>query len=394
MLTAAIVSGDAGSAAQLLACLQQTGLVSASIRQWILPADKLPEASETIADIVLLDLARDPEPYFTFGTHLRRMRPSMRLIACSATNPLNPQVLLDAMRCGVQDFVSKPVTSEALQDILARFNQEGHAASRAAQKLVVVMGSKGGVGATTVAVNLGVQLCAHSQKRAVLLDFARPLGTAHLMLDLHPRFGIRDAIDNLDRLDSHFFSGLLERHKSKLEILGGAMQPEEWQSIPMAPLERVVNVAQAAFDVVLADVGAHFSSDLSPVLRSARMIMMVAEANVPSLWTLQRRLLALTGLGVEADRIRVVVNRWHKGDEEPLKSIEKETKHSVFACLPNDFRKASTAMNLGTPLMENHNNVLTDHYRQLADQLVGNVRGPASKRSSGLSNFFTFTGKK
>ncbi len=111
------------------------------------------------------------------------------------------------------------------------------------------------------------------------------------------------------------------------------------------------------------------------MLKSARMILMVAEANVPSLWTLQRRLLALTGLGVEADRIRLIVNRWHKGDEEPLKSIEKETKHSVFACLPNDFRKASAAMNLGMPLMENHNNVLTDQYRQLADQLVGNSRG-------------------
>jgi Flp pilus assembly CpaE family ATPase len=121
---------------------------------------------------------------------------------------------------------------------------------------------------------------------------------------------------------------------------------------------------------------------------------MVAEANVPSLWTLQRRLLALTGLGVEADRIRLVVNRWHKGDDEPLKSIEKETKHAVFACLPNDFRKASAAMNLGTPLMENHNNVLTDQYRSLAEQLSGNARGSAAKRSSGLSNFFTFTGKK
>ena len=93
------------------------------------------------------------------------------------------------------------------------------------------------------------------------------------------------------------------------------------------------------------------------------------------LWTLQRRLLALTGLGVEAERIRLIVNRWHKGDEEPLKSIEKETKRSVFACLPNDFRKASAAMNLGTPLMENHNNVLTDQYRQLAEQLAGDVPG-------------------
>ena len=191
------------------------------------------------------------------------MHPSARLIACSATNPPSPQVLLDAMRSGVQDFVTRPVAPEALRDILARLNQDGMAAAAASQRLIVVMGSKGGVGATTVAVNLGVQLSTHSQKRTVLLDLARPLGNAHLLLDLHPRFGIRDAIDNLDRLDSHFFAGLLERHKSKLEILGGAMQPEEWQTIPAEPLERVVNVAQTEFEIVLADLGAHFSSDLS-----------------------------------------------------------------------------------------------------------------------------------
>ena len=393
MLTAAIVSGDPASAAQLLASLEQTGLVGSSVKQWTISADKLPDAGEVVADIVLLDLGRDPEPFFLFGMHLRRIRPSVRLIACSATHPPSPQVLLDAMRSGVQDFVAKPVTSGGLKDILERFSQEGHPTERAADKLVVVMGSKGGVGATTVAVNLGAQLSAHAHKRVVLLDFARPLGNAHLLLDLHPRFGIRDAIDNLDRLDTHFLAGLLERHKSKLEILGGAMQPEEWQSIPTEPLNRVINVAQAGFDMVLADIGSHFASDLSPILTSARIILIVAEANVPSLWTLQRRLLALTGLGVDPERIRLVVNRWHKGDEDALKSIEKETKRPVFASLPNDFRKASTAMNLGTPLMENHNNVLTDQYRQLAEQLAGISRGPAAKRG-GISNFFTFPGKR
>jgi Flp pilus assembly CpaE family ATPase len=171
------------------------------------------------------------------------------------------------------------------------------------------------------------------------------------------------------------------------------MQPEEWQNIPTEPLNRVVNVAQAGFDIVLADLGSHFASDLSPLLKTARMILIVVEANVPSLWTLQRRLLAMTGLGIDPDRIRLVVNRWHKGDDEPLRSIEKETKRAVFACLPNDFRKASTAMNLGTPLMENHNNVLTDQYRQLADQLAGISRGPVAKRG-GLGNFFTFPGKR
>ena len=109
------------------------------------------------------------------------------------------------------------------------------------------------------------------------------------------------------------------------------------------------------------------------------------------LWTLQRRLLALTGLGVDPERIRLIVNRWHKGDEEPLKSIEKETKRPVFACLPNDFRKASAAMNLGMPLMENHNNVLTDRYRQLAEQLAGGACAARLPKRGGLEQLFSLS---
>jgi pilus assembly protein CpaE len=259
--------------------------------------------------------------------------------------------------------------------------------------LIVVMGSKGGVGATTVGVNLGVQLATFARKHVALLDFARPLGNVHLLLDLHPRFTVRDAVDNLDRLDSHFFAGLMTQHKTKLEILGGALQPEEWQTIPVPPLERVVNVAQNLFDMVLLDMGSQFSSEWSPILRMARMILIVAEANVPALWTLERRLVALKGFGIEPDRARIIINRWHKGDDEVLRSIQKDINRPVFACLPNDFRKASESINLGTPLMENHNNVLSGRYRQIASQLTGTEWPPASKKSA-LGGFFSFPTKR
>ena len=199
-------------------------------------------------------------------------------------------------------------------------------------------------------------------------------------------------MENLDRLDSHFFAGLLTRHKTKLEVLGGVTQPEEWQPIDVPTLERVVNVAQSNFDMVLVDMGSQFSSEWSSILRMARMILMVAEANVPALWTLERRLLALKGFGIEPDRARVIINRWHKGDEEVLKSIQKDINRPVFACLPNDFRKASDAVNLGTPFMENHNNTLGSRYRQIARQLAG-IDETLRPRKAHWADFFLFRRK-
>ena len=106
MLTVAIASNDLGSSSQLQTALAQTGLVG-SVKQWTLPMDKFPDVGETMPDIVLLDLARDPEPCFTLGAHLRRLKADIRLIACSALVPPNHQLLLDAMRSGVQDFIPK-----------------------------------------------------------------------------------------------------------------------------------------------------------------------------------------------------------------------------------------------------------------------------------------------
>lgn len=387
MLTVAIASGDLTSSAHLQATLEQTGMVR-SILHWAIPADRIPE--DALPDLVFLDLARDTDAYFVFASLLRRAHPATKLIACSATSPPSHQLLLEAMRSGVQDFMAKPISVEALKDILTRVSGDLDTTDLpSSNKLIVVMGSKGGVGATTVAVNLGVQLATFAHKRVVILDFARPLGNVHLLLDLHPRFGVRDAVENLNRLDSHFFSGLLTQHKTKLEILGGTAQPEEWQAIHVPLLERVVNVAQNNFDVVLLDMGSQFSSEWSPILRTSRMVMIVAEANVPALWTLDRRLLALSGFGMEPDRARIIINRWHKGDEDVLRSIEKSVNRPIFACIPNDFRKASEAVNLGTPLQQNHNNLLSNRYRQIAAQLAGMDATLAPKKG-----FFSFPTKR
>jgi pilus assembly protein CpaE len=393
MLTVAIASGDPTSSAQLFASLEQTGMVR-GIQQWAIPTDGIPQEGESTPDVVFLDLGRDSEPFFAFASLLRRTYPATKLIACSASTPQSHQLLLEAMRSGVQDFISKPVTPESLKPMLARFADElAIKGSSVTSKLIVVMGSKGGVGATTVTVNLGVQLSIFARKKVVVLDFARPLGNVHLLLDLHPRFGIRDAVESLDRLDSHFFSGLLTTHKTNLQVLGGATQPEEWQRIPVTVLERVVNVAQNNFDLVLLDMGSQFSSEWSSILKMARMIMIVAEANVPALWTLDRRLAAISGFGVDPDRARVIINRWHKGDEEVLKSVQKNISRPAFACIPNDFRKASEAVNLGTPILDNHNNMLSNRYRQIAAQLVGmDINGGPKKAS--LGGFFSFPPKR
>jgi len=293
------------------------------------------------------------------------------------------------MRSGVQEFLPLPLDPAMLKEALTRFIEaRGETDSSEIEKLLVIMGSKGGVGATTVAVNLGVQLAQAGRHSVTLLDLARPLGHVGLLLDLQCRFTVRDAIENLERLDGHFLGGLLTRHKSGLEVLAGTSTPDEWQHIPVPGLTRVVNVAQSRSDSVIVDLGTVYSSEWSSVLHLARTIVLVAEANVPALWTLERHISTISSFGLDPERFRIVINRWHRTDEEALKAFEKKIRRPIFARLPNDFRQVSEAINLGMPLSKNHNDPLVVKFRQLACELAGISPTTAAKRGT-IFNLFS-----
>jgi len=387
MLTAAVVSRNSKSSASLQATLQQTGLV-ASVTSWDPNPERYPATGEPVPDVIMLDLSDDPEPFFNFAAHIRRHRPTVHVVACSIERHPEPELLLQAMRTGIQDFLPKPLESDMLNVTLARFVKDRGGESEGFDKLIVVLGAKGGVGTTTVAVNLGVQLAQITKKRIGLLDFGCPLGQVSLLLDLQPRFSIHDAIENIDRLDAHFFTGLLTQHKSGLEVLAGTSSPDEWLRITVPALVRLIHVAQGAFDFVVVDYGSVYSSEVRSVLGLARAILLVAQADVPSLWTLSRHISALSDLGIDSERIQIVVNRWHKRDDEALASVEKNLRRSIAARLPNDFKQVSAATNLGMALDNNQRDPLVSGLRRLAQHVAGISTEATKQTGAGLIGLF------
>lgn len=396
MLTAAVVATDAKSTSYLRACIEQTGLAE-SVVEWAPSAEQHPGPGESIPDVVLLDLAGGTEVSLEFGAHIRRLKPSVVVIACSPLKQPDPELLMQAMRSGVREFLPQPVDTISLESALKRIREEQAPGEKSLErKLIIIMGAKGGVGSTTVAVNLGAQLARASRKRVILMDLARPMGHVSLLLDLRSRFSVRDATQNLDRLDSHFFNALLTVHeKSGLEVLAGASDPDEWDDIQTSALLRVVNVAQSCCTHLVMDMGSNYSMHSRPLVRMARMVMLVAEADVPALWTLEKHLAKLAAWGIDPEHCRVVINRYHRSDEDAIKAFEKRTKLPVFARLPNDFRQVSESINLGTPLSRNHNNPLVSNFQQLATRLSG-VAAPSEppKKPTAIFGLFSNTQKR
>src|ERR1039458_7390122 len=384
MLTVGVVSLDTKNSAALLAMLQQTGLVQ-PIAQWDLMAGDGPTSAAAVPDVVLVEIGRDVKTPLEVAARLHRLSPAVCIIAISGYQEPGPDLLMQAMRAGVREFLSPPIDPMVVREMLERLvKQKGITET---EKLIVVIGAKGGVGTTTVSVNIAVQLARSAGKRVVVIDFGHPLGHCALLLDLEARFSFRAAVESLDRLDSHLFSGLLASHKSGVQVLAGASNSDDWDRISPASLARVVNVAQSSFDFVIVDLGCNSSTEWSPVLRLARQVILVTETNVPSLWSLERQITMLRSVGVESARLRLVVNRWHKPDDEALGAFEKRTKLKIFERLPNDYKAVSRAVNMGAELSKGQNDQLVQKFRAIAESITRSRRVAEAKRGNFLGLF-------
>ena len=249
----------------------------------------------------------------------------------------------------------------------------------AAENVTVVTGSKGGVGTTTVALNLGVQVASQSRQRVALLDLARPFGQISMMLDLEPRFTILDALERIERLDEAGLAGLAMRHKAGIEILAGPlhapMKPDQRQSVTLAALMRLVDISSRAFDLVIIDMGVVNAAEWAPVLCAASTILLVAEPSALALGMIKRHIAVAGPAGVNCERIHVVINRWRQNDGEAVAAFEKTHQRTVLTRLPNDYRQVTEAVAMGTPLVGSSSNALLARYRELAAWLLAGASG-------------------
>jgi pilus assembly protein CpaE len=387
LLTAAMAGSDPVGNSTLRAMLGQSGLIK-NLEEWASPGSSKLRHAEDVPDVVFLDLSTGMGREFVFAQELSKLRPSVHIIACTAKFETDPEFLLQAMRSGIRDFLEKPYNRVEVASLLHRLRGETAqpVKSTAAGRLLVALGTKGGVGTSTVAVNLAVQLARIPGKKTVLLDLSRPMGDVAALLDLKPKFQVRDALENVKRLDATLFRGLLAAHKSGLEVLCGAARLEDWRDGSLAVIERIVEVAQQSFDYAVIDLGAFYSSEWERILQAAE-VLLVSEADLPGLAKLDKHLRALSNLRVASSQVRLVINRWHRSDEEALAHIESTMKMPVFARLPNSFKQVTEASVLGVPVAKN-GDPLTEGFAKIAGQLAGRENATARKKSR-LGQFFS-----
>lgn len=302
-----------------------------------------------------------------------------------------PEVLIQAIRAGVKEFLPLPAASEEIRGALARYldrrvprQQPRESAEPAPQgKVLAVVGAKAGVGATTVAVNLALEMSRAATGGAGLLDLRREGGETPYFLDLECAYTWEEVTRNLARLDSTFLESILTRHASGLALLPAPVTASE--ILDEAALERLTQEMRRLFGQVVVDAGTA-AEQPARFLELADEVILVLNLSLPCLARARSFLEALRGReGGVAGKVRLAAMRHVKGGEiEPAEAAEV-LGQPIDWLLPDDAVSALAALNRGQSVAEAApKSPLAKALTVMARQLGA---GPAEKAGSGLFGF-------
>lgn len=349
---------------------------------------------QTNPDIGVVAIDANPEKALQLVKRLNEKSPECSVLVVSKSNDGN--LILQSMRAGAKEFLPLPVRLEDLLAALGRISErrfgKGDSKPRGCQ-VIAVAGATGGVGSTSVAVNLGCALAREQTHSVVLVDLDLSLGDADVFLDTIPDYTLVDVAQNVTRLDFSLLKRSLTKHSSGVFLLPRPVQLEDTSLVSSEDLQRVIGLLKATFTHMVIDLSKSYSPIDQVALRAANEILLVTQLDLPCLRNIVRLLASFSQMEGMAEKVKIVVNRVGLDSGHiTLKKAKDTIGRDIFWQLPNDFRTVIEARNNGVPLIEQAPKAsVTQSFTALADALTTGGAGgeqQSGKKSGGLSRLF------
>ncbi len=304
--------------------------------------------------VLVIDLSDSNDSLGDIGSLAEVCDAGTRVIALGNINDVT--LFRNLVALGVQDYLVKPVTVEALNALVVKAAEEPAAAEPEAAKagrLIAVIGARGGVGASMIAVNTA-WLIAHEQKqRVAIVDLDLYFGTVALSLDLEPGRGFREALENPNRIDGLFIERALVRECDNLFILGAEEALENAFSFDPAAVEMLLEKLRCDFDCVIVDFPRAVVTANAYILSAASAVAVVSDASLAGMRD-TLRLVAFTKRVAPAAAVKVVVNRFGaaKKGELSKEDFERGAGLKIDHLIPQESGVAAISAGAGKPLVE------------------------------------------
>jgi len=344
------------------------------------------------ADMLLMGLDESrPQQTFSQIRELLGTTPNLEIFLTASRT--DPQLLLEAFRVGVKEFLPQPLTRQDVEPALARFEErfKGRTAEIEDQagRVLCVIGARGGVGTSTVATNLATAVQQARQRESVaLVDLDMHGGDLGLFLDLHPSQGIHHLSKDLSRLDETIIRSSLVKHSSGLHLMASGYEHFHEADLTAGSTMRVIGLMRSMHQHVVVDCGHVLEPAVKEALDCSDQIILVTTLALPTIRRTKRLLEALGTARYPTDKVRLIVNRYTNEQKDLLTETEKMLEMRVAGRIPDDYRTASEALNHGKPVtIVAPKTSIAQWYARESDQLLaekgaGNKTGARSNASS------------
>ena len=296
------------------------------------------------------------------------------LMAVSAK--ADPALILEAMRAGCGEYLTKPVAADQVAEALDRLRTRSSTRKAAAPKhpsgrILALLGARGGAGTTTLAVHLGCFLVRQYGKRTLILDEHRRLGHVSLYLgEDEANYHFYELVRNIARLDEILLEGFVIHHSSCLDILPSPDVFDDSANVSMDDIQRAIRFLGHNYEFVVIDCP-HGVHNLSlATIDCCDELYLIATPDVPALRDLSRYIDRLLQSSVPPAKIKVVINRFSSEGALTLEQIEKAIRQPIAITIPNASLDLIRAMNTGNPILPDRKSDFAIQMKKWAASLV------------------------
>jgi pilus assembly protein CpaE len=343
------------------------------------------------ADLLIFELGNDIENEFQHIQSLLNSDVAAEVFLISENS--DPAVLMQAIKTGAKEFFTLPLKEEEVKQALKKFKKKIKRANRKNSpeigQIITVVGSKGGIGTTTVAVNLAVNLARKkSVKSVALIDMNMMFGEIPLFLEIKPGYHWGEIIKNISRLDSTFLMNTLSKHSSGVHILPSPGSLNGSASVAPEMMGHLIGFMQKLFDFVVIDAGQSANEISLKILEMSDNVLLISLPSLLCLSNTNKLLQSINDLGfLPEERIRIVINRYLTKSEISLHDVEESIHKKIFWTIPDDYRTTMSAINNGKPLSEIAPKAqITKNLNNLADTFAPEEENQTTKWWKILSN--------
>jgi pilus assembly protein CpaE len=305
--------------------------------------------------VVIAEVESDQRKLGAFSKDLHRLVPGLITVGAYDLSGVDDgqsegALILALLRAHVRDFLRRPISPVEFREVLDRLFSQPLRGPIRSGRVVSFISNKGGVGKSTLSVNVACALAARHPGQVLLVDASLQLGICAFMLDLEPAATILDAARERERLDETMLRGLTIGHESGLRLLAAPADAMEATEISDEALSRVLNVARRTFQYVLVDTFPLLDSAVMTALDMSDLVFLVLHGMAPTVAGVARLLPVLEDLGFARARQRIVLNRnhWRFLGSVTTGDIEARLERPIDYVIPYA-RQAMTAMNSGRP---------------------------------------------